>query len=147
MKLKAVLITTLIITILAVPLFAEETEDFEKLGQKMTEDVWVLMKAGNVDQLKEMMADGFQSLHQDGSRNLDEQLALIAGLSLGEYKLTDFKVTMAENTIVATYFVSVRETIDGERLDSEPAPRMTVFVKVGDNWKWLAHVNMKPLKK
>lgn len=147
MRAKTVLIALVMVSILALPLFAEKAEDSDKLGRELVDNVWGLMKANNTEALREIMDEGFQSLHQDGSRDLEEQIALIAGLSLGEYKLTDFNTSLSGNTIIVTYFVSVEETIDGERLDSDPAPRMTVFVKSGDSWKWLAHVNMKPLKK
>jgi hypothetical protein len=147
MKSKTLISALWLILLLAIPMIAEETSDIQALGTSLVEKVWTEMKANNAEGLREIMADGFQSLHQDGSRNLEDQLVLIAGLSLGEYKLTDFKVTTLDNTMIVTYFVSVEETIDGERLDSEPAPRMSVFVRSGDDWKWLAHVNMKPMKK
>jgi len=122
----------------------EKTENSE--GKVLVEKVWADMKAGNLDELKAIMAEGFQSLHQDGSRNAEEELKLIAGLNLGDYKLADFVITGEGNTLIVTYFVSVEETIKGERLSSVPAPRMTIFVETEDGWKWLAHANLKQSK-
>ncbi len=148
------LIVVALITLFVMPLLAaEETavpgnekEDAPTMGKDLVETVWKYMKQGDIDQLKTIMADDFQSLHQDGSRDKNEELELISGLDLGEYKLTDFVVTRNGNTLVVTYFVSVEETIEGERMDSKPAPRMSTFVKLGEDWKWVAHANLKTAK-
>ena len=76
----------------------------------------------------------------------EAELKLIEGLNLGEYTLTDFNVTHAGPFIIATYFVSVEETIAGERLSREPTPRLSVFLHADDAWLWIAHSNAKASK-
>jgi hypothetical protein len=62
--------------------------------------------------------------------------------------LSKIEITRNGPVIVATYFVSVEETIKGMRLLKEPAaPRLSVFLKTGDGWKWIAHANLRPLKR
>ena len=42
--------------------------------------------------------------------------------------------------------VSVEETIEGKRLSTKPAARLTIFLKTDSGWQWIAHANLNPLK-
>ena len=93
------------------------------------------------------MAPGFQSVHGFGAYNMDEELELLRGVAIADFEISNLKITINDNElIIATYFVAVAETIDGERLSKQPAPRMTIFVEDDGVWKWVAHANLKPLK-
>ena len=115
-------------------------------GKKLVRQVWADMKAGNIEAIEKWLAQGFQSVHQDGTRNREQEIELIKGLNLGEYTLTDFTVTQNGPVIIVTYFVSVAETIDDKRLSSTPAARLSGFLKTDDGWKWIVHANLKPLE-
>jgi hypothetical protein len=114
-------------------------------GEALVYQLWDHLKQKDVDAIKKMMASGFQSVHQFGANQMDAELKLIYDLDIQDYTITDLQITTADDLIVATYFVSVAETINGERLSKAPAPRMTVFVEVDDTWKWVAHANLKPI--
>ena len=88
------------------------------------------------------MAGGFQAIHQAGPRNKDEELELIKGLELGEYKLYNFVSTEADDVAVVTYTVTVEENIEGKVMPTSPAQRMSVFVKTENGWQWIAHANL-----
>lgn len=124
----------------------EESTALHAKGEELVRELWADIRANNVDAVERKLSTGFQSVHQDGSRNRDQEIALIKALKLGEYTLTDFSITQDGPVIVAIYFVSVEETIEGKRLSSEPAPRLSVFLETDDGWKWTAHANLKPLK-
>ncbi|MBU0504636.1 nuclear transport factor 2 family protein [bacterium] len=144
-KLKVIFITIIMLSI-SFAAIAQEKSNTE-MGKELVEKAWVDMKQGNVEALDKMMSPAFQSIHQDGARNKKEELALISKLNLGDYKLTNFKVSFDGAVLLASYFVTVTETIDGKQLDKTPAPRLSVFVKKDNNWLWIAHANLKPLKK
>jgi len=114
-------------------------------GEALVQQVWRLMKANDQAELAALMAPGFQAVHDHGAVGKDGELALIGQLALGEYRLSEFKTTMAGDVIVVTYRVSVAETIDGKRLDKAPAMRLSVFVKADGAWRWAAHANLKPV--
>ena len=116
------------------------------LGEKLVRQLWADLETNNIEAIEKMIAPGFQSIHQDGARDCAQEIELIKNLDLGEYTLSDFKVTENGPVIVVSYFVSVQETIEGERLSSEPAARLSVFTKIEDEWQWLAHANLKSLK-
>ncbi len=126
-------------------LAAQEAVSEAGTGEKLVRQLWSSIKKTDIKSLEKKMAEGFQSVHQDGANNRAEEIELIKNLKLGEYTLTDFHVTRNGPVIVATYFVSVEETIEGRRLTKRPAPRLSVFLKTDSGWKWIAHANLKPL--
>ncbi|OIO68065.1 MAG: hypothetical protein AUJ58_09760 [Zetaproteobacteria bacterium CG1_02_55_237] len=130
------------------PLALAESDSAATLaqGEKLVQQVWSDMKSGNVAAIEKYTAQGFQSMHQDGPRTRAQEIKLIEGLRLGDYTLSDFTVTQTGPVIIATYFVSVAETIDGERLSTKPSPRISVFLETDSGWQWIVHGNFKVLK-
>jgi hypothetical protein len=121
------------------------TDDISRFGEKLVRQLWADIKSNNMAAVGKKTAFGFQSIHQDGARTREQELALIKKLELGEYTLSDFKVSQNGPVIIATYFVSVGETIDGTRLSAKPAARLSAFLKTDSGWQWIAHANLKPL--
>ncbi len=116
-------------------------------GEQLVSSLWDMLKDSDTAALDDFMADSFQSVHENGANDKAAEMELIAGLDINDYDLSDTKITRNGDTIIATYIVSVEETIDGQRLSKEPAARMSVFVKTADGWKWQAHVNLRALAK
>ncbi len=129
---------------------AKETEkevEPEKVnGEQLEKELWSDFKSMKMDTITKKIADAFQSVHGDGTRNKQEEIELLNNLDLGNYQLTDFTVTRQDNIIVVTYMVSVEETIKGETLSTKPSPRMSVWIKSEQGWQWIAHANLNPMK-
>ncbi|MFH1936177.1 MAG: nuclear transport factor 2 family protein [Bacteroidota bacterium] len=125
------------------------TEDIPETstGESLVYQLWDAFRNRDLEAIKNNMAPGFQSVHDFGAYNMDEELELLRGLTISDYEISNMKITgNDEDLIIATYIVSVSETIEGMRLSKEPAPRMTIFVKDDGVWKWIAHANLKPMK-
>ena len=147
-KWKAVLALVFVyVFINQVCVIAEDARSSQSLGEKLVRQLWGDMKKTDMKVLEKKIADGFQSVHQYGASNREQEIKLLNGLKLGEYILSDIQITQNGPVIVATYFVSVEETIKGKRLSKEPAPRLSVFLKTDSDWQWIAHANLKPLSK
>ena len=116
-------------------------------GEKLVRDLWSEIKLNNRETFENKLADGFQSIHEDGARDKASEIELLMGLDLGDYILADFKTTQSGNIVIVTYTVSVKETIEGEILPTEPAERLSVFIKTDKGWQWIAHANLNPMKK
>ena len=97
--------------------------------------------------LEKKIAPGFQSVHEDGTRSREEELKLLQELNLGEYTLSDLKVTQVGPVIIVSYFVSTEETIEGKRLSTSPAARLSIFLKTDSGWQWIAHANLNPFQR
>ncbi len=116
------------------------------LGEKLVRQLWADAKAGNVEALEKVMAQGFQSIHEDGARDRKGELQLLKGVNLGKYTLTNLKVTQNGPVVIVTYFVSVEETIKGKRLSAtKPAARLSAWLKTDSGWKWIIHANLRSL--
>lgn len=119
----------------------EEVTDRE-LGVKLVWDMWQQIEDGDVEALDELMAPGFQSLHQFGAGGREATLEIVRNLEAGSYTLDNFLVTRNGPALVVTYEVAVEETIRGARLPKAPSPRMTIFLRdERGRWVWLAHAN------
>lgn len=114
-------------------------------GEELVRKVWEAMRTTDLIFIENILAPGFQSIHQDGSRNRADQIELIRGLKMGKYVLDNFKITENKNTLNVSYFVNVKETIDDNVINKRSA-RLSVFTKTADGWKWFSHANLVPLK-
>ncbi len=114
-------------------------------GESLVKELWSAMQSTNIDFLDNLLDPAFQSIHQDGARNKEEELKLLKGLDMGEYELTDFVVTRNTKTMNVSYFVNVTETIEGKTYTKKSA-RLSVFSKTPEGWKWISHANLLPMK-
>jgi len=116
------------------------------LGETLVRQLWADLKDRDIEAVRKKFADGFQSVHQYGTNNREQEIELLKGLNLGEYTLSNFQTTRNGPVITAAYFISAEETINGKRLSNNPTPRMSVFLKTQDGWQWIAHANLKPME-
>jgi hypothetical protein len=145
LKLALLITLTFLFTTVSV-LTNPEVANATGLGEKLLSQLWVDMQKPDMERIEKTTAKGFQSVHQYGSNTREQQIELIKTLNFGEYTLIDVEITRNGPVIVATYLVSVEETIKGKQLSKKPAPRLSVFLKTDSGWQWIAHANLKPLK-
>ena len=107
----------------------QEVATEKDLGEKLVRQLWEAMEKPDMETIEKTISKGFQSVHQYGANNREQEIELIKGLNLGEYTLSNIKITRNGPVIVATYFISVEETIKGKRLLKTPVPRLSVFLK------------------
>ncbi len=123
---------------------AEEKE--ESSGPGLVKQLWDDMKNADVEAISKYISPQFQSIHEDGPRNRDEQLELIENLDLGEYILEGFFTTENDNIIVVSYFVTVEETLEGKRLPGRKSARLSAWQKTENGCKWIIHANLRTMQ-
>ena len=69
-------------------------------GEKMEKQMWEDIKAKNWEAVESKIADGFQSVHPDGTRDRAGEISLIKNLNVGKTALSDFKSTVNGDNIV-----------------------------------------------
>jgi len=144
MRTPRILLAFTFLLLSAFPLNAAESDG--SLGEQLVRKLFADMKAGNVTAVEAVISPAFQSIHQDGARDRDQEIELVRNLNMGELTLDNFKTTRSGDLLVVTYSVSANETIDGKRLSSSPAYRLTVFQEDGGEWRWIGHANLKPMQ-
>jgi len=116
------------------------------MAEQAERQMWDAIKAKDWAAVDARLAPGFQSAHDDGARDKAGEMALIRALDVTDYTITDVKVTEGgADVMIITYRISVPETIDGQRLSSKPAMRVSVWQKGAAGWQWIAHANLKAL--
>jgi uncharacterized protein DUF4440 len=148
MKVSKSLLAAALVMLCAGPLDlrAAESAPQGSEGEKLVRQLFSDMKAKNTAALEKWLAPGFQSLHEDGARNREEEMKLLKGLNLSDYTLSNFKVTQNGPVLIVTYSFSGEETVGGKRLSKRPSLRLTIFQKTDSGWQWLAHANLNPIK-
>jgi len=119
----------------AMPVFAETTDADAALGEKLVRRIFS-------DPVSAKLAKGFQSVHHDGARDYEAEKKRLAKIDIRNYTLSDFKVTREANALVVTYTFTGQVALDGKQGGPAPSPRMSVFIKKGKTWLWLAHANL-----
>ena len=119
--------------------------DLNLEGENLYRQFLSAIAGQNWSAVEAMISPSFQSVHSDGARDHIAELALIKGIDLGIYTLHDFKVTKANSHLVVTCWISIDETIDGERLSTKSAPRLSVWDKIPNGWQLIALANLNPV--
>ena len=142
---RSVGVALVLAVLLVVTIGTWATEDSAALGEQLVRAFWDAIWTEDVVALEAILAPGFQSIHEDGTRNRDEELALCAGLDIDEYTLSDFVTTRQGAAIVVTFMASVEEMLAGVRTTSVPAARMAVFLMTEGGWRLVAYANLEPM--
>ena len=119
--------------------------DLNLEGENLYRQFLSAIAGQNWSAVEAMISPSFQSVHSDGTRDRIAELALIKGIDLGTYTLHDFKVTKANGHLVVTCWISIEETIDGERLSTKSSPRLSVWDKTPKGWQLIALANLNPV--
>lgn len=119
-------------------------QDSQADGEALYQEFLSAVAAGDWAKVDGILADDFQSVHTDGPRNKAAEIDLLKAEDLGTYSVTDFTTTRAGDTLVATHWLSVEETINGSRLSTKPAPRLTVWRNGAAGWQIIAIANLNP---
>jgi len=131
--------------IVAPGLVASTEVDAKSLGVDLERSMWKAIADHDMKTVESMLAPGFLSVHEDGSRDRAKEIELISKLKLGPYELSDFVVTREGPTMVVCYFVEVAETIAGDRLPKRRSARSSVWLMTPQGWQWIHHANLNPL--
>ncbi len=113
-------------------------------GETLYREFVAAVAAGDWAAVDGMLAADFQSAHTDGPRAKTAEMEMLKAVNLGKYSLTDFTSTRGGDTLVATHWLSVEETIDGSRLSTKPAVRLTVWRQGESGWQIIAIANLNP---
>ncbi|MBM3163609.1 MAG: nuclear transport factor 2 family protein [Chlorobi bacterium] len=139
-----ILLSIVVSLLFALPLRAAEPA--RQTGEKLVRQLFADMKSANIPAIEKIISPGFQSIHQDGARNRDQQIELVKGLNMAAPVLGDFIETRNGNILVVTYTVRAEEIIGGKQLTGKPARRLTVFQETPEGWRWAAHANLQAMQ-
>ena len=118
---------------------SDASADTQK-GTELVEKFFTIIKDQDLKALKKFLSPAFQIQRADGSYLAkDEYLENPAKVE--SFELSEFRVTRAGKTLVVRYDSIADVTIDGVQQSTDPAPRLSVFVKGKKGWQIVAHAN------
>jgi hypothetical protein len=112
----------------------------EALARRVIGRFFRALQTGNGEALDAVLAPEFQAVRANGTVLTREEY-LASPAVVADYEFGPFTVTASEDTVVASYTVTVDETLDGVLQPTAPAPRLSVLVRHGDTWYLSAHAN------
>jgi hypothetical protein len=118
---------------------SDASADTQK-GTELVEKFFTIIKDQDLKALEKFLSPAFQIQRADGSYlTKDEYLENPAKVE--SFELSGFQVTRAGKTLIVRYDSAADVTIDGVQQSTDPAPRLSVFVKSKKRWQIVAHAN------
>lgn len=102
-----------------------------------------LLANNDVAGLKVFLSDAFLRQGADGTFATKEAY-LKNPPRISNYAISDVTANQAGDALVVRWLFSVEEVISGQKLQSNPAPRLATFVWDSGDWKLLSHANFNP---
>lgn len=122
----------------------ETQANTEKAEELVTEFFDLVADDADPADLKAFLSPAFILQRADGS--FADKAAYLEDPAIVEsYEITDLQATRTGPVIVARYTVVVDSTVGGRQQATDPAPRLSVFVKGKDGWQLAAHSNFNSL--
>lgn len=133
----------LIITCLFLSTFSAAWASDNEAAKQVIENWFAAMKNQQIDQAADYLAPQFVSIHTDGMvRDKKEEVKLMKKLDMKDYKLTDFRFSNSDDTVVVTYKDKGAEKIDNKSIAPKATGRMAVLQKEHDKWLIIAYANL-----
>jgi hypothetical protein len=123
-----------------------QASDVEAEARQALDRFFGAVMSGDAGQLQDVLAPEFQIQRANGSRydaaSYPASVLPVIAKMPGVEKLV---VTSADDIVVTSYVIVVNETLDGALVESH-APRLTVFRKIGEQWRVVAHGNFSAIR-
>ncbi len=108
-------------------------------GEQLERLFWDTVKARNWSELERHIAPGFVLQSPAGLRDRSQTLARLHQVQLSDYSLGDVSTQLQGNTLVVTYSITRRGSLDGQPLPVSPVRMMSVWQQVKRGWILIAH--------
>jgi hypothetical protein len=113
------------------------------LGARLVNRFFTELKRHDVAGLRRLLSPAFQIQRADGSRVTKTQY-LHHLPNVISYKLRDLRTTSTRTAVVVTYQAATKELINGKKVQSRFAPRLSVFLLGARRWQLVGHGNFNP---
>ena len=113
------------------------------LGSTLVNRFFSELKHHNVAGLHRLLSPAFQIQRANGTR-LTKAEYLQNLPNVIDYKLRHFRTTSTHGAVVVTYQARTDELVDGKKVESSFAPRLSAFSLGDRGWQLVAHGNFNP---
>ena len=121
---------------------ASSARSNDELAQRLVERFLdLLVDEPDIDGLRAFLSPAFIRQGADGTASTKSEYLGSTPAVISSYTIQDLEATRRGPVLVARYDVVTEETLGGRSGTTEPAPRLTVFVKDTAGWQVIAHSN------
>lgn len=115
-------------------------ENPTETGSELANQYLTLLQEKDVDGLRDFLSDAFILQRADGTYS--EKAAYLDNLpDIGPFTIADVTALQAGDTLIVRWFLTVEEVINGQSYNTEPAPRLSTFVRSDGDWRLASHAN------
>jgi hypothetical protein len=125
-------------------LHAQPAFNAQAEGERLERLWWDQQKSQDIAGLTKLMSPAFQSVNTKGAQDLAFNMAIIKAEKLGNYELSNIKVTQSQDNLIVTYQIKVPENYLGKQMSSKLHYRLDVWTKTPTGWQIIAHANLNP---
>jgi len=110
------------------------------VAEGLAEKFITLLQAKDVTRLTDFFDDSFIIQRYSGEfLTKDEYLAALPDIN--EFSISNVVFKQTGNAVVVRWDLAVNETIGGQLYRGSPAPRLSTFVHVDNDWRMMSHAN------
>ena len=139
------LVSFITLFLLSFSVFAQTPFNPQAEGERLEKLWWDQQKNQDISGLTKLMSPAFQSINSKGAQDLAFNMAIIKAEKLGDYRLSNIKVTHSQDNLIITYEIAASENYLGKSMSSKPHYRMDVWKKGATGWQIIAHANLNPI--
>jgi hypothetical protein len=108
-------------------------------GTTLLKHYWEDRATGNVAHASTYMDRHFQSIYYFGALDKSGELNVIQNLNLTNYSLSRMVETRHDDLMILTYIAFVDETLNGQEIQHQESPCMTIWKHIDGRWKLMSH--------
>lgn len=113
-------------------------------AQPLVTKLFQLLKDKDTAGLEAFLSPAFTLQRADGS-SADKADFVQRPAEVIEFTISGLTATQTDGLLVARYMADVVGTVNGRPYSPGPAPRLSVFIWDGTDWRLVAHANFNPL--
>lgn len=119
----------------------ESLDDPTATGLELVTEFLTILQSDDSAALEEFLADSFQLQRADGSGATKAEYVANAP-SIDTFTISDTLIAVHDGDLLTVrWAVVIEETIDGTEYSKAEAPRLSTFVRDGDDWHLVSHAN------
>jgi Domain of unknown function (DUF4440) len=113
-------------------------------AQPLVTKLFQLLKDKDTAGLEAFLSPAFTLQRADGS-SADKADFVQRPAEVVQFTISGLTATQTDGLLVARYLADVVGTVNGRPYTPGPAPRLSVFIWDGTDWRLVAHANFNPL--
>jgi Domain of unknown function (DUF4440) len=113
-------------------------------AQPLVTKLFQLLKDKDTAGLEAFLSPAFTLQRADGS-SADKADFVQRPADVLQFTISGLTATQTDGVLVARYLADVVGTVNGRPYSPGPAPRLSVFIWDGADWRLVAHANFNPL--